>query len=255
MSSIEATPKESSRKGWIAWALAWVLSVVLAFVLGYQMGPGPAAVSMPSSSDASPAPAAGTTPEASQTPDPEVLELLRKLPRRQADDPLAKGRVDAKVVLTEWSDYQCPYCGRWALQTLPELQRYVDDGTLRIEYRDLAVLSAESANVATAARAAGQQGRFWEYYNAVFEDLANGGKDRSSAALVNLARTAGVPDLARFEADLADPALQEAVMRDTQEGRGLGINTTPFFVINTTVINGAQPTAEFVAAIEAHAKD
>jgi protein-disulfide isomerase len=243
--------------------VAWVLSLALAFILGHQMGSGQqmgtanepqSGAGVPPTATAQPAPA--PEQQAEPTQDPEVMRLLQQLPRRQANEPLAVGSPDAKVVLTEWSDYRCPYCARWARETLPALQHYVDDGTLRIEYRDLAVLGEESVTTAVAARAAAQQGRFWEFYAAVFDDLTqNPQPDHSRTGLLEFARTAGIPDLARFEADLDDPALREAVERDSQEAQQLGITGTPFFVINTSVINGAQPTANFIQAIETHANE
>lgn len=251
MASIE---DEKSRKGTAALVAAWVLSVVLAFVLGQQIGEGkrlPAATpAAPTATNAAPEPAQ-TVP----TPDPEVERILLQLPRRVENDPLAKGRVDAKVVLTEWSDYRCPYCARWAMQTYPELQQYVDDGTLRIEYRDLALFGDQSVATAVAGRAAGQQGRFWNYYETVFADFgADEQPDPTTDQLVEYAQQAGVPDLEKFRADLTDPALRQQVLDDSTEARQLGITGTPFFVINTHVINGAEPTENFISAIERAAK-
>lgn len=244
------TQPEGPVRGRIAWIAAWALSLVLAFVLGHQMASGPQ-TDGGANDGATPA----ETAAAASSPDPQVAELLGKLPRRQVDDPLAMGSPNAKVVLTEWSDFGCPYCARWATQTLPELQRFVDDGTLRIEYRDLAVMGEQSVPTAVAARAAGRQDRFWEFYSSVFAVGDAGAQpDHSTPRLMELARTAGVPDLARFEAELADPALREKVEQDTREAQQLGITSTPFFVVGTTVINGARPTQEFIAAIEQHAR-
>lgn len=234
----------------IGLAIGWVLTLALAFALGHQVGEGGRATAMSGTASSS----AGTP--AAVAPDAEVAEILQRLPRRQPGDPLATGRVDAPVVLTEWSDYRCPYCARWATQTRPALERFVSDGTLRIEYRDMAVIGEPSVTLAMAARAAGEQGRFWEYYRAVF-DAAGLGDQRevTTAQLVELAQTAGVPDLARLETDLGREDLREAVLADTQQAQQFGITGTPFFVIDTTVISGARPTAEFVAAIERAARD
>ncbi|GAB3711123.1 DsbA family protein [Mariniluteicoccus flavus] len=244
--------RPGARIGWIA---AWALSLVLAFVLGLQSRP--AARTTAAEPAAPGAPAATTqpgadTPAARPSQDPKVTEFLKTLPRRTPNDPTAKGRPDAKVVLIEWSDYRCPFCAVWAKRTMPELQRYVDDGTLRIEYRDLPLFGEQSLNVAVAARAAGRQGKFWDYSNAVFAAAPGSGHPNiGPAEIQTFARTAGVPDLARFTADLADPQLKDQVLADGQQAQQMGITGTPFFVVGTTPINGAQPTATFVQAIEA----
>ncbi len=249
---------EKSRKGTLALVAAWVLSVILAFVLGHQMGEGRR---LPAAAPAAPATTAPATVEPAEpaqavpTPDPEIERILLELPRRVDGDPLAKGNVDAKVVLTEWSDYRCPYCARWATQTYPELQQYVDDGTLRIEYRDLALFGEQSIATAVAGRAAAQQGRFWNYYETIFADFGTGEHpDHTTDQLVAYAGQAGVPDLEKFRADLADPALRQQVLDDSAQARQMGITGTPFFVINTHVINGAEPTGNFISAIERAAK-
>lgn len=243
----------AARLGWVA---AWALSVALAFVLGLQSRDAGQRVAQPAGDAATAAPAAApagasSTPGTRPSQDPKVTELLKSLPRRDPADPTAKGRVDAKVVLIEWSDYRCPFCAVWARKTLPQLQRYIDDGTLRIEYRDLPIFGDQSTNVAIAARAAGRQGRFWPYYDAVFANAPTSGHPEIGPEQIQqFAKTAQVPDLARFTADLNDPTLRDAVYADAEQAQKMGLTGTPFFVINTTVINGAQPTESFVQAIE-----
>ena len=71
------------------------------------------------------------------------------LARRQVDDPTALGDVDAPVVLIAYSEFQCPFCGKFARDTEPELiDEYVEDGTLRIEWRDFPYLGPESMTAA-----------------------------------------------------------------------------------------------------------
>ena len=85
---------------------------------------------------ATPAATAGATPSAEPTfTEEEVqegLELIRAQPRRDGEDPYAVGEVDAPVVLIEYADYRCSFCGKWALETKPGLMEQVEDGTLRI---------------------------------------------------------------------------------------------------------------------------
>ncbi len=181
----------------------------------------------------------------------EAIEALAALARRDPDDPLARGAVDAPVVMVEYSDFQCPYCGRYALETAPELvERYVDTGLLRMEWRDFPYLGEKSLTVAVAARAAGEQQMFWEFHHAFFaaQPSPNSG-EIDTAWLVELAREAGL-DTDRFAADLDDPSLRERVEHDAREGQQIGVSGTPAFLINGHPIIGAQPTEAFVQLIE-----
>ena len=200
----------------------------------------------PDGAGAAPAPEPTTRPSLS---DEEIAEqerfLLETLPKRQADDPLAKGAVDAKVVLTEWADYRCPFCSVWAEETLPQLAKFIDDGTLRIEFRDLAIFGDESIKAATAARAAGNQGKYFEFQHALFSALPNQGHpDIEDAVVMGIVEELGL-DAAKFQTDWADPALEEAVMADSAEAGAMGVSSTPSFVIGTQFISGAQPLEVF----------
>lgn len=181
----------------------------------------------------------------------ELTDKLVKLARRDAKDPLAQGRADAPVVLIEYADFKCGYCGKFARDTEPDLvKKYVDDGTLRIEWRNFPIFGAESTSAARAAWAAGQQGRFWQFHKAAYAD---GAKDKGFGAdrLDALAREAGVKDLDRFRTDREGKAAQAAVEQDSDEAYALGATSTPSFLINGTPIAGAQPEAAFEQAIEA----
>ena len=186
------------------------------------------------------------------SPAGEKLDMARRIP----DDPMAIGRPDAPVVLVEYADFRCPFCGLFSRETLPPLVgKYVGSGQLRVEWRDLPVFGAESSAAAVAGRAAAEQGRFWEFNKAVYAIAP----ERGHAALprerlVQLAAKAGVPDLKKFEADLDSAELQAAVAKDAQEAAGLGATGTPTFLVNDTPIVGAQPLATFEKAIEAALK-
>ncbi|OEJ95299.1 DsbA family protein [Streptomyces thermolilacinus] len=173
-----------------------------------------------------------------------------KLARRDAKDTLAAGRADAPVVLIEYADFQCGYCGKFARDTEPALmEKYVEKGVLRIEWRNFPIFGEDSERVARAAWAAGQQGRFWEFHRAAYAEDAKEkgfGKDQ----LTVLAREAGVKDLARFGRDLDGAAARQAVKRDQDEGFALGVASTPSFLINGRPVSGAQPLETFTAAID-----
>ncbi|WP_327355050.1 DsbA family protein [Streptomyces sp. NBC_01304] len=176
---------------------------------------------------------------------------LEKLARRDAKDPLAQGRADAPVVLIEYADFKCGFCGKFARDTEPELvKKYVDSGVLRIEWRNMPIFGKESEAAARAAWAAGQQGRFWQFHEAAY---AEGSKEKGFGGdrLDELARTAGVKDLDRFRADRDGDAAKKAVAKDSGEAYELGATSTPSFLINGTPLAGAQPTETFTEAIEA----
>jgi protein-disulfide isomerase len=126
------------------------------------------------------------------------------------------------------------------------VQEYVESGTLRIEWRDFPYLGQESLNAAVAARAAQEQGKFWEYHDLLYENQS-GGFPRDK--LVELAREAGL-DVEKFEADLAEREYEQTVTEDFREGQQRGISGTPTFVINGNVLAGMQPVGVFENAIE-----
>ncbi|MET8721525.1 DsbA family protein [Streptomyces misionensis] len=200
--------------------------------------------------------ATAPSPVGKATPDEQQKALLA-LARRDAKDPLALGRADAPVVLIAYEDFQCPFCGRFARETEPELVRkYVDKGVLRIEWRNFPVFGAESEQAALAAWAAGQQGRFWQFHDIAYaKERARNQGEFSPSRLREMAREAGVADVGRFEADMKSKAAHASVNKDQQEGYALGVTSTPAFLVNDTPILGAQPLDTFGAAIEKAAKE
>lgn len=210
---------------------------------------------------------AGQTAAAQATPAPTASDRqisfndkgfgpVGDLARRTANDPLAKGRADAPVVLVEYSDFACPFCAVWARQQQPVLvQKYVDAGVLRIEYRDLVIFGEKSKRAALAGRAAAAQGRFWQFHDTLFAaSPTSGHPDLTDAVLTRFAQQAGVADMARFAKDMNDPALAAAVDKDTQEATRLGARSTPTFVINGVPVVGAQPIDQFTQVIDAAAQ-
>ena len=127
------------------------------------------------------------------------------------------------------------------------MEEYVEDGTLRIEWHDFPYLGQESLTAAVAARAAQDQGRFWEYHDLLYRNQSGG---FSLEKLLGLAGEAGL-DVERFESDLAEPDRYTRVVADDfREGQQRGISGTPTFVINGRVIAGLQPLEVYEDAIE-----
>jgi protein-disulfide isomerase len=158
--------------------------------------------------------------------------------------------------MIEYSDFQCPFCGRFARKTEPELLRsYVDKGVLRIEWRNFPVFGEESEQAALAGWAAGQQKKFWEFHDVAFSQPRERNAGEFSAEnLIDMAREAGITDIERFQADMASGKARSTVQKDQEEGYNLGVTSTPAFLVNGRPILGAQPTATFKEAVETAAK-
>ena len=167
---------------------------------------------------------------------------------RDPNDPRAKGDVNAPVVMVIYSDFACPFCTKFAQEVEPRLDDLIENGTLRIEWRDLAQVTQTSPLAAQAGIAAGKQGKFWEFHDAVY--AAADPQDHpayTEDSLVEFAKQAGVPDLERFRADMVDATTAQAVTDANQHAYSLGIKGTPFFIVNDAVINGYRP-ADYVRA-------
>ncbi|MFE3994845.1 DsbA family protein [Streptomyces goshikiensis] len=232
---MSSSSRSSSRKPLLICAGVALASVAFGVVSWQATAPG----------DTPAKPSSASAPKAADAGTGELL----KLARRESGDKLAVGRADAPVVLIEYSDFKCGYCGKFARDTEPELmKKYVEDGTLRIEWRNFPIFGADSEAAAKAAWAAGQQDRFAAFHAAAY---AEGSKEKGfgETRLVELARQAGVPDLERFKKDMAGETAAEALRKDQEEGYRIGVSSTPSFLVGGRPIAGAQPLAAFESAI------
>lgn len=175
--------------------------------------------------------------------------------RRIDNDPLAIGAVDAPVVMVAYSDYRCPFCAKFGRDIEPKLvDRYVGDGTLRIEWRDLPIFGDQSMIAARAGRAAAAQGKFWEFGAALYAASPDRGHpELTPDTLRGFAATAGVADMDRFTEQIADTTVDQDIYTDMLEANTIGVSSTPSFVINGTPVLGAQPLEVFEQVIDAAA--
>lgn len=180
---------------------------------------------------------------------PERPEL-RTFERRDAEDVAAQGSVDAPLVLVVFSDYQCPFCAQWNHQTLPQLSTYIDSGQLRIEWRDVNMYGPPSERAARAAHAAGIQGKYWEYHDALYPNGTHrSAPDLSDDALRQIAAELSL-DAAAFDSDMSSPDVRAQIAHTAAEARELGVTGTPSFLLDTRAIVGAQPSGVFIDLIE-----
>ena len=134
------------------------------------------------------------------------------------------------------------------------MERYIENGTLRLEWRDFPYLGNESRRAAVAARAAQEQGKFWNYHDVLFDNQRSPNSGAfSNENLTGFAREVGL-DMGRFEAAITSGEYEAVVEKDFREGQDAGISSTPSFVINGRVLVGPQPLETFEQIIEEEAR-
>jgi protein-disulfide isomerase len=160
------------------------------------------------------------------------------------DDDAAKGPAKAPVTIVEFSDYQCPYCGR-AEQTVQEiLKRYGDK--VRLVYRDYPLpMHPNALGAAEASECAKEQGKFWEMHGAMFANQAK----LSQADLVATAGSLGL-DKDKFKTCLDSGKYKDEVQKDAADGQSYGVTGTPTFFINGIMLVGARPLDSFSEIID-----
>ncbi|BAZ68170.1 MAG: DsbA family protein [Pelatocladus maniniholoensis HA4357-MV3] len=160
------------------------------------------------------------------------LEDLKTNPQAVIADSPTIGSNESKTILVEFSDFQCPYCSE-AHQTLKKLiAKHQKDVNFVYKHYPLTPIHAQAMPAAKAAWAAQQQGKFWEYQDALFTN-----QDKLGESLyVNIAKKLNL-DLAIFNQDreIANTAIEQ----DIQLAKKLGLSGTPSFIISSEKVSGA----------------
>ena len=170
----------------------------------------------------------------------------------EAGDSPVMGEADAPLTIIEFSDYQCPFCGKFYDQTLPQIEeKYIKTGKVKLVYKDFPLISihSEAQKAAEAARCVreqkGDEGYF-KMHNKLFEN-------QQSLSVENYkkwARTLGVVG-SKFDKCLDDGTFADDVEDELAYGESLGVTGTPAFFIDGKLISGAQPFDVFEQAIDA----
>ena len=189
--------------------------------------------------------------------EPQVPEA-RSLPN--ADDN-AMGDADAPITITEYSDFQCPYCRLFWENTEAQLvETYVETGKVRFVYRSFgAFIGAESGASAEAAYCAGDQGKFWEMHDIIFFNQTGENVGAYSNSKLEAFAKAINLDLNAYDDCMGGNTFADRVTQDGIDGINAGIQATPSFVISyvvngetkTRIIQGAEGFEKFQAEIEA----
>ena len=156
----------------------------------------------------------------------------------------SRGLESAKVAIVEFSDFQCPFCGR-VNPTLQKIQREYGD-QVRIVFKHLPLSIHSKAPAAhAAAEAAHRQGKFWEMHDRIFANQ----RALEPAVLEGYAQAIGL-DMDRYREDIASKDVKKRIDDDTSEAKRLGVTGTPGFFVNGRFLSGAQPFERFQAMID-----
>ncbi|PIS42656.1 MAG: hypothetical protein COT24_02565 [Candidatus Kerfeldbacteria bacterium CG08_land_8_20_14_0_20_40_16] len=139
-----------------------------------------------------------------------------------------KGNQEAKVILTEFSDFQCPACKNAKLLVDGLMEKYADQIKLEYKYLPLVVLHPNAYNAALAAECANDQGKFWEMYDLLF---ANQNNLTKSDLKLYASQMDGL-NADSFNICLDTKAKKNVIDADLNEAAAKGINATPTFFLN-----------------------
>lgn len=185
------------------------------------------------------APAVSLPDEAPQSAE-EMMDFLAGQVRH------FKGDANAPVTIIEFSDFQCPYCGKFATDVGPQIDaQYVASGDVRFGYWHFNFLGDESNWASEASECAADQDAFWEYH----DYLVNNPGDFSKGNLKTFAEELNL-DTKAFNECMDSGKYTELVQSQTNIARQMGVQSTPSFIINGKAIVGAQPFEAFQQAIE-----
>lgn len=171
------------------------------------------------------------------------------------DDAYSIGDPDAPVTIVEYTDYQCPFCARHALQAFGQIaENFVDKGQVQYVFKDMPLTSIhpQAALAAEAARCAGAQDddAFVTMHDVLFDNQGEwSGKSNAADLFSDYATEIGL-DNANFESCITNHEFEAAVQADVQEAMQLGITGTPAFIINGQLMFGAQPFEVFENAVD-----
>jgi len=165
------------------------------------------------------------------------------------------GNPSAPITILEWGDYQCTFCYRFHDTTLNTLEEdYIKKGKVNLVFKDFPLNGPDSVLAAEASYCAHDQGKYWEYHDELYK---NWGGERTgwitNWSLNAFASSVGL-DLDKFNQCLDEHKYQDKVNSLYQDGKDLGIDATPSFLVfndeKIIKIRGNQPLETFLRTID-----
>jgi protein-disulfide isomerase len=174
-----------------------------------------------------------------------------------ADDDAFMGEENAPVTIVEFSEFQCPYCGKYFNDAYPQImEKYVETGNVKYVFRDFPLsFHAGAYPAALASECVRDQGgdeAYFEMHDRLFENQNVLGYDSDTlkSTLVSYAEALGA-DKGEFLECYENDTFKEEIYADMSYGQSIGISGTPSFIVNGELLVGAQPFEAFEQIIEA----
>ncbi len=190
-----------------------------------------------------------------------------KVPYQQTlvDGEVVLGDTNAKVKIVEYGDYQCPFCEMFFANTESKIkEQYIASGQANMIYKDLIIIDnfisngQESHNSALAANCAADQGKFWEYHDALFTVEGLDGKENNGNLTKSLFMSIAEKlklDKKQFENCYDTGKYSSEVASDTEEAsKDLEKLSTPSTFVNGELVQGAVSFAEFAKVVDKYLK-
>lgn len=162
-----------------------------------------------------------------------------------------EGNTNAPVTIVEFSDFECPYCGKFYSESLGLIRaNYIDTGKANFVFMHFPLgFHPDAMPTAVASECAGDQGKFWEMHDKIFEGQSSLGKDNYLEWAGELGLNVDI-----FSACLISGKHDAKINSDSAYGSSIGISGTPGFFINGVKVEGALPYSSFQQIIESELK-
>jgi len=161
-----------------------------------------------------------------------------------------EGDINAKAVLVEYGDFQCPACAAYYPLVEQLTEEYGDRMAFVFRHFPLRSIHKNAEIASRSAEAAGLQGKFWEMYDLIYQNQASWANELGTVDIfTSYAESLGL-DVEKFKADLTSDVVIDAINKDLREGNSAGINATPTFFFNGELVSGVRSIDDFRQLVE-----
>lgn len=178
---------------------------------------------------------------------PGVVGPVKLLKPVELGDAYVKGDKNAPLTIVEFSEFQCPFCGKFVKEIMSKIEEeYIGKGKVKVAFKHFPLGFHQYAKRASiASECAGEQGKFWEYHNLLFDNQ----EKLTDSDLKEYAQKLNL-EMGKFSSCLETEKYAEKIERNLKQGQELGITGTPGFFVGDMMVVGAQPYETFKLFID-----